>query len=88
MINPTKEQLIKDLLKDNNSYLAIVQWYSEKIKAQTTQVIKNAYSSTYENWAKALQDYADLLRMISLKREFESDISKNLEEIARLRHAQ
>lgn len=87
MFNPLNEQLIKDLLNDNKSYMAIVQWYSEKIKAQITKVIKNAYCSTYENWAKALSDYADLLRMISLKREFENDIENNLKEIRRLRNA-
>ena len=87
MVNPSKEQLIKDLLNDNKSYMAIIQWYSEKIKAQITKVIKNAYCSSYENWAKALSDYADLLRMISLKREFENDIENNLKEIRRLRNA-
>lgn len=85
MINPTLQDQIKDLLKDNRSYMVLIQAYEEKIKTQKQKVIKNAYCCSFENWSKAFQDYADLLRMIALKRQFEEDMKQNLLEIGRLR---
>lgn len=84
MINPSKEALINDLLNDNKTYFGLIRVYQEKIEKQKTKVLQLAYCSSFENWEVALKSYADLLRMIALKRSFEKDISNNLREVERL----
>lgn len=88
MINPSKEALINDLLNDNKTYFGLIRVYQEKIEKQKTKVLQLAYCSTFEHWEEALKSYADLLRMVALKRSFEKDILNNLKEIRRLRNAE
>lgn len=88
MINPSKEALINDLLNDNKAYFGLIRVYQEKIEKQKTKVLQLAYSSSFENWQEAIKSYADLLRMIALKRSFEKDIVNNLKEIRRLRNVE
>lgn len=88
MINPSKQDLINDLINDNKAYFGLIRVYQEKIEKQITKVLQLAYCSTFGNWQEALKSYADLLRMIALKRSFEKDILNNSKEIRRLRNVE